>query len=201
MKTLLYVLIQIIVISSLNNCYAQLPNIDSLINIVINNNHAELTQLNDNVKKYREKSWINLIPNLGYDFLNNRPFVSINISSALGYINSKRQTKYKQLTNAINYSNNLTTDTLKLKAEYYKLQNLISQYNDVKNQLKYDSLYLSIKQKENKNLQTNSETVIKAQQTKEENQIKLYNLKNQLISQKLVLESILKKELPLIVPQ
>lgn len=175
-------------------------NIDSLVNTVQADNRSELNLLNFNTKKYRERSWINLIPNLGYDFLNNRPFVSINISGALSYINSKRQTKFKQEQNAITYNNQLIADTLTLKAEYYKLQNLLSQQKEIIAQLRYDSLYIKIKQNENKNLQATAVELLKAKQTQEENQTKLYNVKNQIISQKLTIEQIIKKELPLIVP-
>lgn len=183
-----------------NNLSAQIPPLDSLIQIVVSNNTTELTNQNQLLKQYRDKSWINLVPNLGYDPITNRPIVTLNISQALGFVNSKRQIKYRQATNAINYANSLTADTIKLKAEYYKLQNLISQYNEVSAQLKYDSLYIAIKKNENKNLQATATELLRAQQTRDENQTKLYNVKNQLISQKLVLEQIIKKELPLIVP-
>lgn len=80
---------------SLTSVAQIVPTLDSL-NSILKIQHtllleAEITEFQDS-KKF---NWLYFLPNLGYDFINNRPFLTFNFSGVSSLIKNKQTTKSK----------------------------------------------------------------------------------------------------------
>lgn len=123
-----------------------------------------------NLQAYKEKRWYNYIPNInvGYSALTNKPLVSLSLPDYIGYINRKKELRYKTLNVRLQYAEKLNNDTIAYKTAYRELELNIQIYNRQAELLKYDSLLLKIKQEENKKFQATTEDVVRFSQTYQE---------------------------------
>lgn len=86
--------------------------------------------------------WLLFVPGIGYDFINQNPYITYNSSSLLSYFSAKVKAKNKR--EAISFKNHLELNkaSIKLKRLYLKLSGLLEQYSIEREILKkYRSLY------------------------------------------------------------
>lgn len=124
------------------------------------NNLQELKLL----ENYKEKKWYNWlpVPGIGYNFLVNRPLITLSMPNFIGFITRQKELKYQQAKTIIQMDARITADTIAFKSGYRELLEIIRQFQQSKTLLHQDSLLVRMKEEENKSLQATSEDVIKS---------------------------------------
>lgn len=136
---------------------------DSCVNAImvwhLQNQASELQALN----VYKEKKWYNLlpVPGIAYNFMLNRPMITVSMPDFISYINRKKELNYRIHKTTISTQQGLTRDTIAFKSAYKELVHLVQFYHQEKELIAADSLLLKIKIEENKRLQATTEDVLK----------------------------------------
>lgn len=155
--------VTLILAKSLSAQQIQIEPMQEGIDFIIQYHEAQQQQEQAALQLYKEKKWYNLLPHpgLGYNFMINRPMITLSMPDFIAYINRKNDLKYRIHKTNITAQNAITNDTIAFKAAYKELLYLIKFFNEEQILISNDSLLLQIKQEENKNLQATTEDVLK----------------------------------------
>jgi hypothetical protein len=105
-----------------------IPSLESLnyelIAIHSKNMDAEITAF----KIPNTFNWVYFMPNLGYDFINQNPYLTISLSGITGLINQKKRNKQKRLSIVKKGELRLITDLYNLKIKYENVNDEIQKF-------------------------------------------------------------------------
>lgn len=79
-------------------------------------------------KDIKKLTWLLFIPGIGYDFINQNPYVVYNTSSLFSYFNTRIKQKHKRENIKKESELNFRTDQVKLERLYLRLMALFNEY-------------------------------------------------------------------------
>lgn len=181
-----------ILIEPLQDCFA----------FIIQYHRTQQQQEQSALELYKEKKWYNLLPHpgLGYNFMINRLMVTLSLPDFIGYINRKKDLKYRIHKTNISAQNAITNDTIAFKSAYKELLHLIVFYYQEEKLIANDSLLLQIKLEENKRLQATTEDVLKIKLAIAEKQYQHAKLILTILSKVATLETYLHRSFKIKIP-
>lgn len=160
-----FICLTILIFPILSTCKGQIviEPLQDCIAFIMQYHRTQQQQEQNAQELYKEKKWYNLMPHpgLGYNFMINRPMLTLSMPDFIGYINRKKDLKYRIHKTNISSQNAITNDTIAFKSAYNELLHLITFYNQEEKLIANDSLLLQIKLEENKRLQATTEDVLK----------------------------------------
>lgn len=189
-------------IAQSNNDLIEIEPLHDCLVYIIQYHHKQQQQEQTALELYKEKKWYNLMPHpgLGYNFMINRPMITLSLPDFIGYINRKKDLKYRIHKTNIAASNGITNDTIAFKSAYKELLHLIAFYNQEEKLIANDSLLLKIKLEENKRLQATTEDVLKIKLSIAEKQYQHAKSILAILSKAATLETYLHRSFKIILP-
>lgn len=193
-----------ILFTSASNTYSQVTvePLQDCIAFIMQYHHTQQQREQTALELYKEKKWYNLIPHpgLGYNFIVNRPMITLSIPAFIGYINRKKDLKYRIHKTNMSAQNAIRNDTIAFKSTYNELLHLIAFYNQEEKLIANDSLLLKIKLEENKRLQATTEDVLKIKLSIAEKQYQHAKSILSILSKVATLETYLHRSFKIILP-
>lgn len=114
----------------------------------------------ENYKNLNKLSWLLFIPGIGYDFINQNPYIVYNTSSLFSYFNQKIKQKHIKQSLILQSSLLESADLIKLNRYYLRFEQLSEEYKlDKDNFNIYSKLYMIKKNKYIEN-EINLETLL-----------------------------------------
>lgn len=155
----------VILFISVSKSHAQvtIEPLRDCIAFIIQYHHAQQQQEEKALETYKEKKWYTLLPQpgLGYNFMINKPMITVTLPDYVSYINRKKDLKYRILKTQITAQDRITADTVAFITGYKELELSIAFYEKELELIAQDSMLLKIKETANKSLQATTEDVLR----------------------------------------